>query len=111
MPTLVELFADKMAEVGVDVVFGLPGGKTWTYSIPSAFNLRHSSSTAETSKGRNTSPLAVIRSGTPNRKRRAGWRLIGHTSLQPFDPKSETPFLFSPGDEVRFIVEDDCLAP
>ena len=34
-----------------------------------------------------------------------GWRLIGHTSMQLFDPKSETPFLFSPGDEVKFIVE------
>ena len=27
MPTLVELFADKIAEAGVDVVFGLPGGE------------------------------------------------------------------------------------
>jgi len=35
-----------------------------------------------------------------------GWRLIGHTPLQLFDPKSESPFLFSPGDEVRFIVEN-----
>jgi len=34
-----------------------------------------------------------------------GWRLIGHTSMQLFDPKSETPFLFSPGDEVKFTVE------
>jgi inhibitor of KinA len=34
-----------------------------------------------------------------------GWRLIGYTSLQLFDPKSESPFLFSPGDEVRFVVE------
>jgi KipI family sensor histidine kinase inhibitor len=34
-----------------------------------------------------------------------GWRLIGHTSLQLFDPQSESPFLFSPGDEVKFIVE------
>lgn len=34
-----------------------------------------------------------------------GWRLIGWTSLQLFDPKSEPPFLFSPGDEVRFVVE------
>lgn len=34
-----------------------------------------------------------------------GWRLIGHTSLQLFDPASGSPFLFSPGDEVRFIVE------
>lgn len=34
-----------------------------------------------------------------------GWRLIGHTSLRLFDPASEAPFLFSPGDEVRFVVE------
>lgn len=34
-----------------------------------------------------------------------GWRLIGHTSLQLFDPDSESPFLFVPGDEVRFVVE------
>jgi inhibitor of KinA len=34
-----------------------------------------------------------------------GWQLIGWTPLQLFDPKSETPFLFSPGDEVKFIVE------
>jgi KipI family sensor histidine kinase inhibitor len=34
-----------------------------------------------------------------------GWRLIGHTSLTLFDPKSESPFLFSPGDQVKFIVE------
>ena len=34
-----------------------------------------------------------------------GWRLIGHTSLRLFDPSSDSPFLFSPGDEVRFIAE------
>ena len=34
-----------------------------------------------------------------------GWRLIGHTSLRLFDSASESPFLFSPGDEIRFIVE------
>jgi KipI family sensor histidine kinase inhibitor len=34
-----------------------------------------------------------------------GWRLVGYTSLQLFDPASEAPFLFSPGDEVRFVVE------
>jgi KipI family sensor histidine kinase inhibitor len=34
-----------------------------------------------------------------------GWRLIGLTSLRLFDPASESPFLFSPGDEVRFVVE------
>ena len=35
-----------------------------------------------------------------------GWRLIGHTSLRLFDPESESPFLFSPGDEVKFIAEN-----
>jgi len=34
-----------------------------------------------------------------------GWRLIGWTALQLFSPESESPFLFSPGDEVKFIVE------
>jgi KipI family sensor histidine kinase inhibitor len=34
-----------------------------------------------------------------------GWRLIGHTSLRLVDPESQTPFLFSPGDEVKFLVE------
>jgi inhibitor of KinA len=34
-----------------------------------------------------------------------GWRLIGYTTLQLFDPKSESPFLFSPGDQVLFIPE------
>lgn len=34
-----------------------------------------------------------------------GWRLIGWTPLQLFHPESESPFLFAPGDEVKFIVE------
>ena len=34
-----------------------------------------------------------------------GWQLIGWTPLKLFDPESESPFLFSPGDEVKFIVE------
>jgi len=32
-----------------------------------------------------------------------GWRLIGWTPLTLFDPASESPFLFAPGDTVRFI--------
>ena len=32
-----------------------------------------------------------------------GWQLIGWTPLQLFDPESDLPFLFSPGDEVKFI--------
>jgi inhibitor of KinA len=35
-----------------------------------------------------------------------GWQLIGHTSLQIFDLNSESPFLFAPGDEVKFVVEN-----
>ena len=35
-----------------------------------------------------------------------GWRLIGHTSLVLFDPNDDIPFLFVPGDEVKFIVEN-----
>lgn len=36
-----------------------------------------------------------------------GWNLIGWTPLKLFDPNSETPFLFAPGDEVKFIVDDN----
>jgi inhibitor of KinA len=34
-----------------------------------------------------------------------GWRLIGWTPLTLFDPASDTPFLFAPGDEVKFFEE------
>lgn len=34
-----------------------------------------------------------------------GWQLIGWTPLKLFELTSESPFLFSPGDEVKFIVE------
>ena len=34
-----------------------------------------------------------------------GWNLIGWTPLQLFNPESDSPFLFAPGDEVQFIVE------
>jgi len=33
-----------------------------------------------------------------------GWNLIGWTPLQLFNPESDLPFLFNPGDEVKFIV-------
>lgn len=32
-----------------------------------------------------------------------GWNLIGWTPLKLFDPKSDSPFLFAPGDEVKFV--------
>lgn len=32
-----------------------------------------------------------------------GWQLIGRTALTLFDPLEQKPFLFSPGDKVRFI--------
>lgn len=35
-----------------------------------------------------------------------GWRLIGHTSLTLFAPQNDMPFLFAPGDEVKFIPEN-----
>ena len=35
-----------------------------------------------------------------------GWHIIGHTPLKLFDPLSEKPFLFAPGDVVKFIPDD-----
>lgn len=34
-----------------------------------------------------------------------GWRLIGRTSLPLLDLQENPPFLFAPGDSVRFVVE------
>ena len=34
-----------------------------------------------------------------------GWNLIGWTPLRLFDPNSDSPFLFVPGDEVKFVAE------
>ncbi len=34
-----------------------------------------------------------------------GWQLIGHTSLRLFDLSATEPFLFAPGDSVRFVRE------
>lgn len=34
-----------------------------------------------------------------------GWQIIGRTSLALFDLAAEEPFLFSPGDSVRFVME------
>lgn len=34
-----------------------------------------------------------------------GWRLIGWTPLRLFDPAADSPFLFAPGDEVKFLVD------
>lgn len=35
-----------------------------------------------------------------------GWRLIGWTPLTLFDPAADAPFLFAPGDEVKFFEEN-----
>ena len=36
-----------------------------------------------------------------------GWHLIGWTPLQLFDPNREAPFLFAPGDIIRFIPDGE----
>ena len=39
-----------------------------------------------------------------------GWHLIGWTPLKLFDPTRESPFLFAPGDIIKFIpLESDSL--
>lgn len=32
-----------------------------------------------------------------------GWNIIGRTPIAPYDPAREKPFLFEPGDRVRFV--------
>jgi inhibitor of KinA len=31
-----------------------------------------------------------------------GWNIIGRTPIKPYDPARAEPFLFKPGDRVRF---------
>ena len=35
-----------------------------------------------------------------------GWHLIGRTPVKPYDPARPEPFLFKPGDRVRFVPID-----
>jgi inhibitor of KinA len=35
-----------------------------------------------------------------------GWHLIGRTDVRPYDPERAEPFLFRPGDQVRFHAVD-----
>ncbi len=47
--------------------------------------------------------LAGVQTGIYPVDSPGGWRLIGRTPLSLFDPQREPPFLFAPGDEVRFL--------
>lgn len=50
-----------------------------------------------------TVAIAGLQTGIYSIDSPGGWQLIGWTPLQLFSPESEMPFLFSPGDRVRFI--------
>jgi inhibitor of KinA len=52
-----------------------------------------------------TVAIAGLQTGIYSIDSPGGWHLIGWTPLKLFDPESDSPFLFAPGDEVRFIVE------
>lgn len=47
--------------------------------------------------------LAGVQTGIYPVESPGGWRLIGRAPLSLFDPQREPPFLFAPGDGVRFI--------
>lgn len=52
-----------------------------------------------------TVAIAGLQTGIYSIDSPGGWRLIGWTPLRLFSPESDAPFLFSPGDEVKFTVE------
>ncbi len=52
-----------------------------------------------------TVAIAGSQTGVYSVESPGGWRLIGWTPLTIFDVKSESPFLFSPGDKVKFVEE------
>jgi len=47
--------------------------------------------------------LAGVQTGIYPVESPGGWRLVGRTPLTLFDPQRKPPFLFAPGDEVRFL--------
>lgn len=47
--------------------------------------------------------LAGVQTGIYPVESPGGWRLLGRTLLSLFDPQRNPPFLFAPGDEVRFV--------
>jgi inhibitor of KinA len=47
--------------------------------------------------------IAGIQTGIYSIASPGGWQVIGRTPLVLFDPDREAPFLFSPGDHVRFV--------
>jgi KipI family sensor histidine kinase inhibitor len=52
-----------------------------------------------------TVAIAGLQTGIYSIESPGGWHLIGWTPLKLFDPESDSPFLFAPGDEVKFIPE------
>jgi inhibitor of KinA len=50
--------------------------------------------------------IAAGQTGIYPRETPGGWHLIGRTRLNPFDSSRPRPFLFAPGDRVRFHAID-----
>lgn len=50
------------------------------------------------------SQTGIYPMGTPG-----GWRVIGRTPLKPFDPRQPDPFVFKPGDAVRFELISEAM--
>jgi KipI family sensor histidine kinase inhibitor len=46
--------------------------------------------------------IAAGQTGIYPRETPGGWHLIGRTKVRPYDPSRTNPFLFAPGDRVRF---------
>jgi len=50
--------------------------------------------------------IAGQRTGIYSLRGPGGWQVVGRTSRQLFDPNAPDPFLFAPGDRVRFVAVD-----
>ena len=51
--------------------------------------------------------IAGVQTGVYPMDAPGGWRIIGRTSIKPFDPAGQAPFRFAPGDRVRFLPAGD----
>jgi allophanate hydrolase subunit 1 len=82
---------------------GFTPGFAYLYGLPLAFHLpRRPSPRSSVPPG--SVALAGPYAGIYPAATPGGWNLVGTTSQRLFDLRADPPFLFSPGDRVRFVL-------
>ena len=87
------------------VFAGFAPGFVYLEGLPQALRLPRRSS-PRTAVPRGALAMAADYTAIYPRSSPGGWHLIGRTSVELFDPRSERPVVIEPGDSVRFVRVD-----